>query len=414
MVFILAYMLFFSELKYKISKTIFILLPVYFCFSFIDYISIYHFEENYLYIFENLIVLVLLTLIELFISEKKGFRVLFTLMCAMDFMLPANMICYIAFNKTKDIFSSIILQIVVLFSILFILVKFVLKYYKSNLNKSNSWRGVYIVPFLCYFTIIFLTIWPMNLIEYPIALPGVILLYILVLITFIMGIRMFTKKGIKQKQDMSLVFLAEYSDRIKNESAKVNDMSLKIDEMSSAMLTIASEILDYLDNNQYDNIRTIVSAIKEDSRLIKVDKKCVNNSINSVLTEVDGYAKKSSINVSYNINVPERIDSIEFEYAVVVERLLNYVVKVCGKFYLKEFSVSIYSSGSWMNFEVRTKVFENEDFQKNDKLIKNIYDEMNYALGLFEVHAFTNKYEVQHSIQFNMGIMIFEFNVRIS
>lgn len=422
MFFLLTYMGLFTRLKFSVAKTVLILSAVFAVTSAMDFIFIYYTKGGSFYLLSTLLTFLLLTGTELLISRKKSFHSVFTVLCATDFILPGNTVCYIIYNRTNDIFSSVLLQIVVQFVFLFFLVKFVSRYYKENDNDIIGWKSICLVPFLFYLSITCLSVWPMNLIEHSSAMPGVILLFALMVVTFTCGMRMYARKGMKQKQDMSLVFLAEYSDRIKNESAKVNEMSMKIEEMNSAMLTVTSEILNLLDNEHYDDIRTIISAIRSDSRLMVMERKCANNSINSVILEAEEYAKRSGVSITYNLNVPERLGSIEFEYAVVVERLLNLAIKSCCQFYTKQMTVSMYPSGAWMNIEMKAKVAEldslnpedKEESEKAEELIKKISESVDCSLSVPELSAFTKKHEVQTSVQVKMGVMISEFNVRIN
>lgn len=420
MFFLLAYMGLFTRLKYSVTRTVLILSASFAVTTVFDFIFIYHTSGGIFYLLSTLLTFLILTGTELLISRSKSFHSVFTVLCATDFILPGNIVCYIVFNRTNDIFSSILLQIAVQFVFLFFLVKFVSIYYKENDNDSIGWKSICLVPFLFYLSITCLTVWPMNLIEYPSAMPGVIILFALMFVTFTCGMRMYARRGMKQKQDMSLVFLAEYSDRIKNESAKENEISMKIEEMNSAMLAVTSEILNLLDNEHYDDIRTIISAIRSDSRLMVAERKCANTSINSVILEVEEYAKRAGVSIAYNLNVPERLGAIEFEYAVFVERLLNMAVKSCCQFYTKQLTVSMYPSGAWMNIEMKTRFPEIDSSNDNDKddrseeLLKKISESVDCSLSVPELSAFTKKYEVQTSVQVKMGVIITEFNVRIN
>ncbi|MCQ2240985.1 hypothetical protein [Treponema sp.] len=422
MIFLLAYIGLFTSLKFKTLKSVMILLASYIISSLVDVWGVFFSGGGLMYMIVTLVNFGLLAGTGQLVAREKGFQTIFTVLCASDFILPGNMTCYIVFNRTNDIFSSILLQVFVQSVILFFMVKFVSKYYKESERDIVGWGSICLVPLLFYMSITFLSVWPMSLIDYPAALPGVIMLFVLMVATFTCGIRMYARKGRKQKQDMSLVFLAEYSDRIKNESAKLNEMSSKIEELSCAMQSVTTEILDLLDNGRYDDIKALVTAIRSDSTVVTSERKCANNSINSIMMEAEDYATRSGVNVSFNLNVPEQLGAIEFEYAVVVERLMIHAIKGCSQFYSKELAVSMYPSGAWMNIEMKIKIAEydalasdnKEESLEMTKVMNKISENIDYSLGVPELDAFMKKYEVQHSIQFKMGMMISEFNVRIN
>ncbi|WP_407397204.1 hypothetical protein [Treponema sp.] len=422
MIFLLAYISLFTRSKFGQLRTVLILAAAYIFTSITDVWGVFFSAGGRLYLVLTALTFACIVCVGQILSEKKGWRSVFTVLCGADFILPGNTICYIVYNHTKDIFSSILIQTMVQSVLLLVLVKTVAKEYKENEKETGGWAVLCLIPLLFFLATTWLSVWPMSLIDYPVAVPGVVLLFVLMVITFASAFKMYSRRGLKQKQDMSLVFLAEYSDRLKAESAKVNEMSCRIEEMSGAMLAVTSEILNLLDKGQYDDIRTLVSAIMSDSRLNMPERKCSNNAINSVVLEADEFAVKSGVKVNYNLNVPEHLGAIEFEYAVVVERLLHYAIRSCSQYYVKEMSVSMYLSGAWMNIEMRSRYTDGnpeeleriEETDASKKIIKNINDTIDFNLSVPEIEAFIKKYEVQKSVQFKMGMMISEFNVRIN
>lgn len=421
MFFLLAYIGFFSNMKISRVKFILLFIFTFALSSLVDFSVIFYFNSGTNYIIATILNFAISLCFGIMVSEKKGWSPVFTGLCASDFILPGNIICYFVFKRTGDIFSSVIVQVFIQTVFLAFLIRFVSKYYKENEEDMAGWGSICLIPPLFYFSITFFSVWPMNIIDHPEALPGVVCIFILMAVTFTCGVIFYTRKGIKQKNDMNLVFLAEYSDRLRSESAKVNEMSSKIEEMNNATLTITSEILDLLEQKKYDDIKTIITAITTDSRILAKERLCSNNSMNSILVEAEEYAKRAGIGIDFNLNVPERLGTMEFDYAVVVERMLNYAMKYFRTLFIRKFTVSMYSSGGWLNAEMRARIREYDDISdgeqgtpENEMLKKKMHADIKNIFDVPEVNAFVKKYEVQRSIQIKMGVLGLEFNVRIN
>ena len=143
-------------------------------------------------------------------------------------------------------------------------------------------------------------------------------------------------------------------------------------------------------------------------------KNCTNSSINSVTMEVENNAGRLGVNVNYKLNVPESLGPAEFEYAVVVERILQASLSGCLKLETKEMFVSMYSSGAWLNLEIKVRLADSVNEPDTPKLHKTIMKQVEKLFAVPEIDAFIQKYEVQRNVRFNMGMMISEFNVRIN
>lgn len=419
MFFLLIYLMFFTNLKFSRLKSIGICLLCFLASTLIDYVGIFRLEGNAKYIGMTLCTFGVVQMTELFLSKNKTFRSVFIAFCGSNYTLPGGILSQFSYQHSGDIFASALVEIVAHVILLIVSVKLIAAHFKKNDDNDNGWGLLCLVPFIFYLAITAFTVWPVNIIEDSTGLPGVLLLFVLMVIAFAGSVRFTSKKHSKHFQDMNLVFLAEYSDRLRTESEKVNMMSSRMEEMSCAMQTVTSEILDLLDAGKYDDIRTIANTLKSDSRVTIEEKICANRSLNAVFLEVNQYAKRAGVEILYNINVPETLGSVEFEYAVVCERLLENAVKGCSKIGARLMDVSMYTSGAWLNFEIKVKsenasLVTDVKFLDDKKIQEKVIEKVESSLVVPELEGFLQKYEVKRSLRFQMGTMISEFNVRIN
>lgn len=420
MIFILAYIMLFSNMRYGWTKSI---LGAVICFvvsSALDYWCVFISAGGIMFFVTTVINFSIMAAVSLFLNKRRNFRAVFISLCGANYILPGNAVCYLIYQSTGDIFACVLAQCVVHAVLLFISSKVIAKDFRSTVEDVGGWGILCIVPLLFYCSISSLLIWPMNILDHKEAIPAVIFLFILMVFAFGVSVRLFAKKKNQQHNDMSLVFLAEYSDRLKSESIKVNQMADRLEEMNCAMQTMTTEVLDLLDKEKYEDIRTLVTALKSDSIEFNREKRCANNSINAVTLEVDEHAKRAGVEIIYNLNVPEYLGPSEFEYAVVVERILENAVKGCVNFDAKQLNVSMYPSGAWQNIEFKVKLSDNynenvaADSSECKKLRDKILSDIDLSVDVPEISAFLKKYEVQRNIRFSMDYMISEFNVRIN
>lgn len=87
---------------------------------------------------------------------------------------------------------------------------------------------------------------------------------------------------------------------------------------------------------------------------------------------------------------------------------MSFEKKVLG------FSVGSYSSGAWLNLEIKVRLADSVNEPDTPKLHKTIMKQVEKLFAVPEIDAFIQKYEVQRNVRFNMGMMISEFNVRIN
>ena len=419
MFFLLVYLMFFTNLKFRRVKSIGICSLCFLISTLIDYVGIFCLEGNARFLGMTLSTFIVVQLTELFLSKTKTFRSVFIAFCGSDYTLPGGILSQFSYQYTGDIFASALVEIVAHVIILIISVKLIASQFKKSDDNDNGWEFLCLVPFIFYLAVTAFTVWPVNIIEDSKGLPGVLLLFILMILAFAASVRFTSKKHSKHFQDMNLVFLAEYSDRLRTESEKVNMMSSRMEEMSCAMQTVTSEIIELLDAGKYDDIRTIANTLKSDSRVTIEERICANRSLNAVILEVNQYAKRAGVEITYNMNVPESIGSVEFEYAVVCERLLENAVKGCSKIGARKMDVSMYTSGAWLNFEIKVKsenpsLISEENLLDVRKVQRIVIEKVESSLVVPELEAFLQKYGVRRNLRFQMGTMISEFNVRIN
>lgn len=414
--YLLLYLFIFTKRERSLFKSVMLCTVSFLVSSGIDYLGIYHTSGGMFYLLITFITFTIMISTEFLLAKSCSMNGIFTVLCSLNYILPGNTIGWLVFRFTEDYFSCLLIQSVIHALFLLAFMKILSGYTKTNEKDVGGWGFLCFIPFLSYFAITFLTVWPMNLIDNIEALPGVAILFLLMVVAFGGVVRFYGKRNRKQRQDMSLVFLAEYSDRIKSESAKVNEMSSRLEEMSCAMQTLTKEILDLLDERKYDDIRSIVTALRSDSRILTKERMCQNNSMNSVILELEEHARRNNIRIHFSINIPETLGAAEFEYAVIVERILMNAIKGCGYFNNKELFVNFYPSGAWQNLEVKVKfeLADEEHASSNERSIRKIVlDEIEKSLAVPEIAAFLKKYEVQQNVNFQSGIMISEFNVRM-
>lgn len=411
----MAYILCFSSLRFARLRTALACAGLFAVTSIVDYAGIFRIPVGSWYILVSLVNILAICSFARAVDKKRLSHSIFTAFCAIDFTLPGNDICYTVYKITGDLFSSLLAEGAFNTLLIFIVIKMVSTQRKRMREEDvGGWAYLVAIPAVFYVAMTSLTVWPMNVMDVPQALPGVICLYLLMVLTFIVSVNFFFSRKTKQTKNMNLVFLAEYSDRIKQESEKVNSIVARIEEMGCVMQTVSQEINDLLDQRKYDDIRTIALTLKSEADRLNKRKNCANSSINSVTMEIEENARKSGVKVSYKLNVPESLGAIEFEYAVVVERLLLASLKGCANLEGKQLFVSMYPSGAWLNLEVRVRLDDGVNEADSPKLHAIIIKQVEKLYSVPELDAFIQKYEVQNNVRFNMGMMISEFNVRIN
>lgn len=412
--FLILYVLYFSALRFSLVKSIGGCVLAYAATFAIDYVGSFRLTGGLLYIPVSLLNILVLSVMSCILDRKKNSHSIFTVFCAIDYTLPGNDICYAVYKHTEDLFSSLLAEGTFDFLILVLITKMISTNYKKMDDDAGGWGYLAVIPAVFYVAITSLTVWPMNMMEVPQAAPGIIALYVLMFLTFVASVNFFFSRKTKQRKDMNLVFLAEYSDRIKQESEKVNSIVARIEEMGCVMQTVSREINDLLDLRKYDDIRTISATLESEAIRLNQKKNCSNSSINSVTMEVENNAGRVGVKVNYKLNVPESLGPAEFEYAVVVERILQSSVSGCLNLDTKEMFVSMYPSGAWLNLEIKVRLADSVNEPDSPKLHRTIMKQIEKLFAVPEIDAFIQKYEVQRNVRFNMGMMISEFNVRIN
>ena len=79
----------------------------------------------------------------------------------------------------------------------------------------------------------------------------------------------------------------------------------------------------------------------------------------------------------------------------------------------------MYTSGAWLNFEIKVKsenpsLISEENLLDVRKVQRIVIEKVESSLVVPELEAFLQKYEVRRNLRFQMGTMISEFNVRIN
>lgn len=413
-IFLILYVLYFSTLRFPFVKSIVICAAAYVATLAVDYLGSFRLTGGLWYIPVSILNILFLSVMSCILDRKRNSHSIFTVFCAIDYTLPGNDICYAVYKFTEDLFSSLLAEGTFDFLVLVLITKMISSNYRKVDDDVGGWGYLAVIPAVFYVAMTSLTVWPMNVMEVPQAAPGIIFLYVLMFLAFVTSVNFFFSRKKKQTKDMNLVFLAEYSDRIKQESAKVNSIFARIEEMGCVMQTVSHEINDLLNLRKYDDIRTISATLESEAARLNQKKNCTNSSINSVTMEVENNAGRLGVNVNYKLNVPESLGPAEFEYAVVVERILQASLSGCLKLETKEMFVSMYSSGAWLNLEIKVRLADSVNEPDTPKLHKTIMKQVEKLFAVPEIDAFIQKYEVQRNVRFNMGMMISEFNVRIN
>ena len=184
MFFLLVYLMFFTNLKFTRVKSIGICSLCFLISTLIDYVGIFCLEGNARFLGMTLSTFIVVQLTELFLSKTKTFRSVFIAFCGSDYTLPGGILSQFSYQYTGDIFASALVEIVAHVIILIISVKLIASQFKKSDDNDNGWGFLCLVPFIFYLAVTAFTVWPVNIIEDSKCLPGVLLLFILMILAF--------------------------------------------------------------------------------------------------------------------------------------------------------------------------------------------------------------------------------------
>lgn len=407
MVFLLWFLYFFTQHRQK-KYGRFLLISLCFLLTCVsDYMNFFNYQSVLFFLEWTFFSVTCVMSTALLLSKYRDFRGLFTGLLTTCFILPGKVFSLVAYSFTNDIISSIIVQLI----INLIIRTTISKTMRSNIFHEQDenrlgWKSLCLLPLFFYASITMLTFWPLNILTTRTAIPGVISLVVLMVMVYLTVVHSVAVSN-KAAKDEHLQFLVSYSDRLRKEMSKIQTMYHDMEEMQAKVKNTSDEIIKNIEAGSYSKIRTLMEELSADSEDKKINTKlCKNIPVNSVLIEFENFAKENNIIFSYDLNIPEELGGIDFDYSQILLAFLKKSSEFAMESTKRTVHLAMYYAGNSQVFEVSATL---PLLMEPDYYTNNFRNLLNQA----DVSMFIKKYSAGCNFSTHNNWIISELMVQI-
>lgn len=331
MIFLLLFILAFTPLRYGKDKTIAVIGICFVTTGIGDWIQFFVYPTTMATLIVTVVQIVIVQATAIILCKYRDGRALFTGISAAAYVLMGNVMCSTAYILSRSFAAGILVASVVHTLCLSILLYTVRDAYLEELQARKKGFGMLcIVPALFYGIVAALAVWPMNIYENPGNSVAIVLVLILMITTYMMIIKMFSRQRIENEALLSKEFLDTYTKRLQHEIAAVKEQEEKAAILMHDMRHRVAMLLSYLDKGDMQSLRQILEETGVQLDTSKEEKFCENLAINGIVSYCKGIAVKNKVRFYAKLDVPYDFHSNEFEYATVISNLLENAVQAAS------------------------------------------------------------------------------------
>lgn len=262
-------------------------------------------------VFLTLAEIVLIQAVPFAIGRYRDFRAMFVGFTGAVYVLAGNIACTVLYLAGAGFAVNLFCQCAIHSLILGVLVWRIRDGFLESLeNEGLRWGQLCLIPALFYTAVYATAMWPANLYRNPENLLGVCSVMVLMVVSYIMIVQLFTEIKREEERKRSIEYLENYAERLKCEADLIHS---------------------YLDEGREEEIRQLLEELNEQISGTEPVRYCENLAVNGIVTHCARRAKEKRVRFEVNLELPQKIRVNEFEFATVVSNLLENAVDAAAK-----------------------------------------------------------------------------------
>lgn len=262
-------------------------------------------------VFLTLAEIVLIQAVPFAIGRYRDFRAMFVGFTGAVYVLAGNIACTVLCLAGASFAVNLFCQCAIHSLILGVLVWRIRDGFLESLrNEGLRWGPLCLIPALFYTAVYATAMWPANLYRNPENLLGVCSVMVLMVVSYIMIVQLFTEIKREGERKRSIEYLENYAERLKCEADLIHS---------------------YLDEGREKEIRQLLKELNEQISETTPVRYCENLAVNGIVTHCARRAKEKRVRFEVNLELPQKIQVNEFEFATVVSNLLENAVDAAAK-----------------------------------------------------------------------------------
>ena len=329
--FLLCFLLLFLPLREKKSIVGLCLLGCFGMTSVMDYL--FFIAGNYENpVFHTLIEIAVIQAVPFVISRHRDFRAMFVGFTAAVYVLAGNIVCTVLYLAKADFAVNLICQCAVHSLLLGVLVWRIREgFLESQENPGLQWGRLCVIPGLFYTAVYATAMWPANIYRQPENLLGVGSIMALMVVSYIMIIQIFTRMKREGERERSISYLENYANRLKHEADLIQEKEQEAAVVRHDLRHYSILIDSYLGEGREEEIRQLLKELNERVGGTRSVRYCENLAVNGIVAHCARQAKERTVRFHAKLEIPQKMQVNEFEFATVVSNLLENALNAAAK-----------------------------------------------------------------------------------
>lgn len=330
--FLLLFLFFFLPLGYKKSVSALLLLGSFTLTGTIDYICFIGMKNPGVPLPVTFLEIFITQATPLIVCKYRDFRALFVGITASAYVLAGNIFGTLADIFGAGLFLCVMIQLVIHIGLLAFFYWKIRENFREILeNTTIHWGAFCTIPALFYTIVYAITMWPASIYKNPENMLGAVCVLALLVTSYMLIFEIFgqTKKDGELRQNMQ--YLEAYAQSLKHEADLVQEKEYEAAVLRHDTKHYALLINSYLDEGKPQEIRVLMEELDFRMQRTKPVRYCENLAINSVIVYSVKQAEKKGIRFEVKIEIPQKMNINEFEFATVVANLLENAINAAGE-----------------------------------------------------------------------------------
>ena len=330
-----------------------------------------------------------------FLSKRKGFSVIFTMLTATVFAnAPATIASYIRSETGWSIWLEILIRTVLCMPMLIILYRYLRPYYLQMLTvMRKGWGYLCMIPGFYYLIVIINAI---DLSDVPsefrksyfncfLALIITVVAYGVIFTLFGRIIRESEMRDEQQLLKIQMRAMERHADVLKRNEEKVQIYRHDLRHYIANVKTL-------LESGNTEEALRVLGNLDEQSKNTSVPYYCNNPTVNAILVYYIQRAEREGIKVDADCSLPEKLPTEASELAMVLANAIENAIYACNK--LPEdreriIKIKLVSSPQ-LAIEVTNSYTGKVVFDENGLPVST---QIGHGLGTKSINAFVEKYD---------------------
>lgn len=325
-------MLFFMRLKYSLSKSILVAVPVTMINIGLNYIK-YVSESIHVNGIAISIIQAALTLFTFwFLSEYRDFRAIFTGITTATLNVYAVVIgCFFIDAHDQPVLGVVLSLVVMTVISIWLFVQIRVVYITVLDMVTKEWGVLWMLPATVYVAVYTLVEWPQNFVDNPLGVTTAAILLLLLLSGLTLIFTNFYDLIRETERNEQITIVKSYADALED----TINMERTHEEETRILRHDMKHILDLVDHyNREGRTYEISKLCAEYTQSIdetKMDRFCENSAVNAIINKYATMAADSDIEFICRANVKNDPPFEPYEIAVVIANMLSNALRETSK-----------------------------------------------------------------------------------